>query len=516
MINNIAALYGSATIKFNDNSTAGTATINNAGFGRVEFNNHSSADNATIVNSADGSFGGVAFFNHSTAGNAFITTNFGALTLFFDHADGGTARFETALGGTVDFSGSIGPNSDGRINVGSIAGLGTYVIGPGNTLVVGGNNLSTEMGGALVDGCGCLPGSLEKVGTGTLILSGTNTYTGTTTVNDGKLIVNGSIVTSSGVTVNTGGTLGGNGFVPTTVIKDGGTLSPGNSIGVITVVGDISFVGAGNYLVEVSPATADLTNASGFGTLSGTVRAHFAIGAYAQGSTYLILSAAAGLGGTTFNTLTTDAPALGAKLEYAPNGTDVLLTLNINFGQVTGLNVNQKSVATSLQSALNQTGTLPVPLLTIASFPGPLLQNALTQLSGEIGTGAPTAAFQTIDQFLNLMLDPFLQTQFGNGTTQERALSFAPTSSVQARLPGELLSYELDDYQGAAHGRAGSALDRVGRRLWGGGPVHRRCRDRQQHAQDQQRQLRGRCRLPRLAGHRARRRGVGRQLQLRA
>ena len=61
--------------------------------------------------------------------------------------------------------------------------------------------------------------------------------------------MNGSIVTSSGVTVNPGGTLGGNGFVPSTVIN-GGTLSPGNSPGLLTVVGDLTFVGAGNYLVE--------------------------------------------------------------------------------------------------------------------------------------------------------------------------------------------------------------------------------------------------------------------------
>ncbi|HEV7407128.1 MAG TPA: autotransporter-associated beta strand repeat-containing protein [Bradyrhizobium sp.] len=179
---------GQGQVHFLDQSTAGSATITNNDFGVLDFNNHSSADNATIVNN---SAIGMAFLNHSTAGNAFITTNNGSATYFFDHSDGGTARFETALGGIVDFSGSSGLNNDGRINAGSIAGAGNYYIGGGNTLVVGGNDRSTEVSGVIADNnpCGCTtgPGALEKVGLGTMILSGDNTYTGGTTITAGTL-----------------------------------------------------------------------------------------------------------------------------------------------------------------------------------------------------------------------------------------------------------------------------------------------------------------------------------------
>jgi fibronectin-binding autotransporter adhesin len=175
-------------VYFSDQSTAGSATITNNDVGGLDFSNHSSADNATIVNNSGL---GVAFMNHSTAGNAFITTNNGGATFFFDHTDGGTARFETAAGGVVDFTESKGPNNDGRINAGSIAGAGNYYIGGGNTLVVGGNDRSTEVSGVIADNnpCGCTtgPGALEKAGLGTLILSGTNTYTGGTTITAGTL-----------------------------------------------------------------------------------------------------------------------------------------------------------------------------------------------------------------------------------------------------------------------------------------------------------------------------------------
>ena len=124
----------------------------------------------------------------------------GAATFFNDHSTGGNAQFITNGTGFVDFSDSSGPLGHGVITAGSIAGSGTgtysYIIG-GIELVVGGNNLSTEVSGVIADSCGCgpsAPGSLEKVGTGTLTLSGTkNAYTGDTLVNGGTLLVTGSI-----------------------------------------------------------------------------------------------------------------------------------------------------------------------------------------------------------------------------------------------------------------------------------------------------------------------------------
>ncbi len=121
---------------FFEHSTAGTATIINNNNGLIAFGvpvgfDSASADHAKITNNSGGNLEFNAF---TTAGNATITTNSGGAVAFFDASTGGNAQFITSGTGYVDFSESIGPNGDGRITAGSIAGSGFYYIGGGNTL----------------------------------------------------------------------------------------------------------------------------------------------------------------------------------------------------------------------------------------------------------------------------------------------------------------------------------------------------------------------------------------------
>ena len=185
-----------------------------------------------------GSQANLFFLNASTAGNATIITNAGGITGFEDGATGGNARFITNAGGVFDISAL----STGGMTAGSIEGAGSFVLGS-KQLTVGSNNLSTEVSG-VISGAG---GSLIKVGTGTLTLSGVNTYTGPTSITDGAINLTGSLV--SPVTVEPGGTLGSTGTVFNTV-TNAGTVAPGLGLPA-TVFGALtvnSYVGAGGTL----------------------------------------------------------------------------------------------------------------------------------------------------------------------------------------------------------------------------------------------------------------------------
>ena len=113
----------------------------------------------------------------------------------------------------------------------------------GAKLIVGDSNNST-FAGTIISGNSL---ELEKVGSGKLTLTGTNTYTGATTVAAGLLTVNGSISSSALTTVQSGAAIGGSGTVGALVVETGATIAPGNSPGTLTVSGDAVWEAGGNY-----------------------------------------------------------------------------------------------------------------------------------------------------------------------------------------------------------------------------------------------------------------------------
>ena len=445
-----ATITNNGNLNFNDNSSAGSATITTNSGSTVAFSSFSTAGNATIINNDSLAFtffnstsagsakitlngGRLDFGDTATAGSATITTNSGGTTLLTGQSSGGTARFIFNGTGALDMSGL----TTGGTTAGSVDGRGNIFLGA-NNLTVGSSNLPATFSGVIQDGglFGGTGGSLTKVGSGTLALSGINTYTGATSIDAGTLEVDGSIAHSSGVTVNSGATLSGTGIVDpvTTTIMNGGTLSPGNAAnltGALSITGNLAFQSGALYVVHVvTPAAASSTAVSGTASLAGTVQANFTVGSFvSKQSQYTILNASGGLGGTTFGSLTNANLPPGASDSLSYDADHVYLNLTVPFTSYAGLNVNQQNVANALTNFYNTNGGIP------AQFFG-LTPGGLTQIDGEAATGAERAAFQLTNQFLELMLDPFVNGRGSTGGTGGPALGFAP--DWQTSLPPDV------------------------------------------------------------------------------
>jgi outer membrane autotransporter protein len=465
--------FGGGTLQFNAGFTTNRAITLNAGGGTFDTNGNNVTLGATI-----GGTGGLTKSGAGTLSLSGDNTYAGVTTI-----SAGTLRL--GIGGSSgSVAGDIVNNSAlqivrsdvftfGRVisGTGLLSQVGGTTILTGNNTYTGGTFISTgtlQLGnggtsGSIIGNVSISPvfgsgtlainrsdaytfngeisglGGLAQIGTGTTTLTAINTYTGATTVNAGTLIVNGSIA-SSAVTVNAGATLAGVGTVGATTINNGGTFAPGNSPGTMTVQGNLAFQSGAIYLVQVTPSVASSANvvAGGSAALAGTVNATFLSGRYVARN-YTILSAAGGLNGT-FNTLTTTNLPAGFTANLSYGATDVTLNLTANLGGTgalgaSGLSINQRNVANSLNTYFNSGGALPPNFVTIFGLTGANLGNALTALSGEAATGAQQAAFQIGNQFLGLMLDPFVDGRGGVGGAGGPALGFAPE---QEALPDDI------------------------------------------------------------------------------
>lgn len=395
---------------FTGSSRAGTSRIVNNGV--LTFRDSSSADHATILNN-----GTINFSGSATASDATITTSDRAV-VFNGSSTGGNARLIALGSGYFDFRNLTTSN----VTAGSLEGSGAVL---GSTvLVVGSNNLSTELSGVISDeGAG---GSIVKVGSGTFTLSGTNAYSGTTDVNGGTLQVNGSIASSSLTSVNNGGTLSGTGIVGNLDIASGGRLAPGDGSpgSALRVNGNLALQSGALYVVQIDRGLPSTATVSGTAMLnSPTLAANFAPGSDYISKSYTILSADQING--RFATMTSANLPSGFTPSLRYDQTHAYLDLALGFtsqeqpgpADSNALSGNQGRVAGALVNSFNTAGGIP------AIFGG-LTSAGLSQASGEVATGTQQTTSGAMRQFLDLLVSPML----GRGEsvrTDSRQLAFA-------------------------------------------------------------------------------------------
>ncbi len=437
-----AIITNDGGVFFIDTSNAGNAIItNNVALG---FYDTSSAGNAAITNN-----GMVVFLGASSAGNATITaTDISYGVYFGDRATAGNAAL-IANGGFFDLSSTYGANGDGVVTAGSIAGTSTgkFFLGE-NRLVVGGNGASTEFAGEIADedpicGCGLTGGSLEKVGAGTLTLSGTSTYTGDTTVSEGRLIVNGSIASSSQITVGAGGFLGGSGTLGSMLLQSGGIIAPGNSIGTLKVDGDLTLAAGSIYQVEIAgTGTSDRIDVTGKATVSGSNVSVMALDpkvSYQNGQTYRILNADGGISGT-FAAPITQSAFLDLSLDHKTKAVDLTVKIKSTnpeepeepeepetppLFRTVAETRNQYATAGALDT-LQQSGA------SLALYNSLLVLNAaqaratFDSLSGEVHASAKTALIEDAAHIRNAANDRIRAAFEGVGAAPVPVLAYGP------------------------------------------------------------------------------------------
>jgi fibronectin-binding autotransporter adhesin len=241
-------------------------------------------------------------------------------------------------------------------------------------------------------------GSINKTGTGVMLLTGTSTYTGTTTVTGGTLrlassTVNNNIANSSTIVVNSGGTLDvfgvttAGGFMlasPQTltnkgtvtgsvdlptgtiatgtgtygpIVLDGGTFTAGSATTIGTVGASTLTVNSGALKLKFSGASADLVNLSGATNLTNAGISIGQLSLPTPGS-YLVLTSGSNLSGITPGqlptstgriTYTVDGPALMAN----PNHLTIDVAGTPATLKWTGADATNPSLWDNMQTAAN-------------------------------------------------------------------------------------------------------------------------------------------------------------------
>ncbi|TBY71966.1 autotransporter domain-containing protein [Rhizobium leguminosarum bv. viciae] len=414
----------SSSASLGDGSTTNTLTLDGATlqtFGSVA----SPAARGVVIGSAgatvDTNGNAVTFAGGVSGAGQLTKTGAGTLTLSGNNTRSGDTDIEQ---GRLSLQNGNALADDARVNIADLAGAGLDVatsetigslwggglsggdvsLSNAAILTVGGDDSSSTFGGSITG-----DGSLVKTGSGLFQLTGNSTYTGDTDVLDGTLSVNGSL--TGAVNIGSGARLQGTGNVGTTSLAASSVLAPGNSIGTLTVTGDLNFDPTSLFEVEInSTGLSDRVDVTGTAFLNGakvqTILWDPAL-SYVNGQSYTIVSAGAVSG--TFGDLEIDSAFLKSFLSYS--ATDVTLTLRtvLSPGSLfpsAALTYNQQQSAYGLDFLDQTSGSSSLALYNAILYSDRAeARDAFDQLSGEIHASLQSGLFSEANDVRNAVFD---------------------------------------------------------------------------------------------------------------
>ena len=377
----------------------------------------------------------------ATPGSGFIKDGPGVLILGAANTysgntriNAGTLKLTHALAlqtSTLDMSNSVtdaGALNFGTLTAATVGGLtGARALGLTNAsaaavaLSVGNNNNDTTYSGALGGS-----GSLTKVGTGMLTLSGANTFTGGVTVQTGTLQFGApNALATSPVTMTADATLDANSQSPTIAALIGAGSVINNSGGMLSVTGNLT------------TASSHTTYSCFWGTINsgGLVKA---------GTHAMALRGANTFDGAT--TVTAGTLSVGAAPDRLPVGTVLSVASGANFQ----LDANNQTVA-SLSGAGRVNlggGMLTVnPPSGVSTFSGVIQNSQFPGSSTALGNGLRRYYYTNID-FTGLYAvrdDSTVNIPNMNATSLPAGM-YPKTNQISVRWLGQILTTAAGTY----------------------------------------------------------------------
>lgn len=414
--NATTTVNGSMTTAGSYTQTGGTTTVNESGGGAAstEF----TAGNLALSQNARATFNGNGNVTGGVNNSARVDiANGGSLT---------AANYTQLFGVTNVTNGTLNSGvfqqTDSTLNVAAGSTWNaTSVVNTEDTVAsrinINGTATVTNLFDLTSGGVDLNPGStlnagsvIQRAGLVTIDPTSTVNATTTATINGGTLALNGTL-NSNTFTLNQNGTLIGNGNLTGTAgVTFNGTVSPGNSIGAITVTtgGTTTFAPTATTRIELNPAGTtpgvhnDLINVNGTATVNGGTLAVTQLGAgtFGVGDQYTFLQTTGGV--TVNNRFNLQEVIAGRRFIQLINPNDYsLVVARSGLLSSIGTTPNAQRFGTYLGAVSGnpQAQTLRTALDLIADPNAASF--ALQSLGGELYASVQTSLMQANSSFLD-------------------------------------------------------------------------------------------------------------------